>query len=313
MLLGNSPGEFAAKLAAAAYQVPSGRWHRAKNTAAEFVHRLRVTPTVTLGPDGYPTFGFSGDLSAPSLAPVLEDVYALLSEAATKRPAVLVLDEFQAITDLGAHLPGTLKALSDQYGRVSLVIAGSQTHLMERLTGSTGAPLYGMAERISLGPVGPTDMASYLARRAKVGRKPMAVNVAEEIIAMGGPIPNDIQRLAYSAYQMADDGIGTEDVQRGMVETVAHDASTYAKIYASFTTGQRRVLRALAGGSSTEIFSARFARSVQLANASSVKRVINALSADETITSPEGRWVVTDPFFAFWLREPGAEDILYYR
>jgi len=34
------------------------------------------------------------------------------------RPAALVLDEFQAIVGLGAHLPGLLKALADAHPEV---------------------------------------------------------------------------------------------------------------------------------------------------------------------------------------------------
>ena len=135
VLLCASSAELAARFAGEAFRLPSGRWHRVMNTTSEFFHRLKVSPTVTLGADGSPQFSFAGDLAARDVYQVLEDVYSLLAEEAPRRPGVLVLDEFQAITDLDEHIPAVLKGLSDIYGRVSLVLAGSQRHLMERPCG----------------------------------------------------------------------------------------------------------------------------------------------------------------------------------
>jgi hypothetical protein len=41
------------------------------------------------------------------------------------------------------------------------------------------------------------------------------------------PIPNDIQRLAYSAFQVADKQITAEDVEDGMAEAVDRGSETY--------------------------------------------------------------------------------------
>lgn len=295
--------DLAAKLAGAAYHLPSGRWHRARNAAGEFARRLRVAPTVAFGPDGTPKFGFSAELGPRDARTVLADVYALLADDALSRPAVLALDEFQAVTDLGAHLPGVLKSLADEHQRVALVVAGSRAHLMERLTRSTGAPLYGMAERLALGPVDPADMAAYLTRRAAAGAKPMAAGVAQAIIARGGPVPNDIQRLAYASYEASARRIGFEQVDLGMAATVGHDAATFAEAFGRLPTGQRRVLAAYATGPVDEPFSARFARSVGLATGASVRKAVDALVTNDVLVRRDDTWQVADPFFAAWLRD----------
>jgi uncharacterized protein len=296
-----SSAELAAKLAGEAFRLPSGRWHRVKNTVSEFAHRLKVSPTITLSADGSPQFSFAGDLARRDVHQVLEDVYALLAEDAARRSGVLVLDEFQAVTDLDEHLPAVLKALSDSYGSVSLVLAGSRRHLMERLTGSTGAPLYGMAEPLGLGPVATADMADYLRRRASGAGKPMTAQVAGRVIDIAGPIPNDIQRLAYSAYEAADNEIGADEVNEGMEAVVFHGDATYAESYGRFAPGQRRVLRTLAARPQAEIFSAHFARDVQLANAASVRKAVDTLTMAEVITREGEIWNVADPFFRYWL------------
>ena len=129
-------GAFASQLATQAFRAPGGRWHRARQAVPEFLRRLRARPVVTFEGE-HPKFGFDTGLSAPDADNVIADIYGVLSDLADRRPAALVLDEFQAIVELGAHLPGLLKALADAHPQVSLVLAGSRRHLMEQLVSSS--------------------------------------------------------------------------------------------------------------------------------------------------------------------------------
>jgi hypothetical protein len=172
---------------------------------------------------------------------------------------------------------------------------------MERLTGSSGAPLYGMAEPLGLGPVETNAMVDYLRQRAAGAGKPMTPEVAGRLIEIAGPIPNDIQRLAYCAYEEADGAIGNDEVNQGMEEAASHSDATYADLFSGRSPGQRRVLRALAAQPRTEIFSAHFAREVQLANAASVRKAVDALAGTEFVARDGDAWKVADPFFRYWL------------
>lgn len=160
---------------------------------------------------------------------MIADVYALVGELSAKRPAVIVLDEFQAIVDLGAHLPGLFKSLADAHPKVALVVAGSKKHLMDQLVVAPSAALYNMAERLALGPLPGGVMGDYLRTRARTGGKSMTGEVATRIIERAGPIPNDIQRLAYEAYDLAGPGIDHAAVDGGLARVVAHESDTFAE------------------------------------------------------------------------------------
>jgi hypothetical protein len=296
-------GALVAQLTASAYQVPGGRWHRARQAVPDFLRRLRLRPSVTFDDQGKPRFAFEAGLAPSDADEVIADLYALLADEAKTRPAALVLDEFQAITDHGAHLPDLLKALADSHPRVSLVVAGSRRHLMERLVTSQGAPLYGMAQKIALGPIPDDVMAEFLIARSRAGGKQMTEATAARILELSGPVPNDVQHLAYEAFELAGRRIDSGAVHRGLRQAVAHEASIYAEIFAARPPGQRRVLVALASGSSHPIFSSAFARSVGLAGSNSVKKAVDSLSADELITGADSHPAVSDPFFAAWLRD----------
>jgi hypothetical protein len=294
----------AGRLVSGAYQLPGTRWGRARQGIADFVRRFRVRPTVEFDDAGRPRFGFTTALSTTDADALLTDVYALLSSV-EGRPAALVLDEFQAITRHGAHLPFLFKGLSDRYPRVSLVLAGSQHHLMDKLVTGEGAPLYGMAQRLSLSPIPSEVWLPFLVSRAAQGGRPMASEAAELIWKLAGPVPNDVAHLAFEAFEASGGRIDPEEVEEGMRRAVDHDSSLFAERTARLSPGQLRVLVALATDEPRQIFSGAFAREVGLASGQSVRKAIDALSEDETVVLREGRWQIGDPFLASWLRQAG--------
>ena len=230
------------------YQLRGARWHRARQGVPEFLRRLRLRPTMTLNDQGRPVFGFEPNLAAPDADAILADLYTVLDDEAEARPAILVLDEFQAITDHGAHLPRLFKGLADEHPRVCLVMAGSKQHLMERLVSEENAPLYGMAQKIALGPIPEAIMTRFLIVRAAAGAKVLAPETAQHLLSLAGPVPNDIQRLAYEAYELAGAEIDVAAVADGLDQATAHETATYAELYESRSQGQRRVLAMLAAG-----------------------------------------------------------------
>ena len=292
----------ASRLTAGAFELRGAKWRRARQAVPEFLSRVRVRPTVTFRDDGKPVFGFGG-LDLPDAGRVLDDVYAMLASLSATRPAVLALDEFHAIADLGVELPGMLKALGDEHPRVSLVVASSRRHLMDALVISKGAPLYNMAERLALGPIDPEALIDYLQARASVGRKPMDISAARAICARAGAAPYDLQRLAYEVFEVAGPQIGVEDVDAGMERVVGHEVPDFLDRLSSLTLGQRRVLIALAVHRGVERpSSASLAREVGYATPAGTRRAITALIEAELVIAREGAVFVADPFFAEWLR-----------
>ncbi len=293
---------FVSLLTAGAYRLPGTRWARARQAVPEFLRRVRVTPTVTFDAGGNPRFGFDAAIGGADAETVIADVYTLLGEAAATRPSVLVLDEFQAVTRLGADLPDLLKALADEHPSVSLVLAGSRRHLMDELVVERRAPLFGMAQHLAIGPIDDAAMVRFLVDRAATGGRTMTEATAALLLARAGPVPNDIQHLAYDAFELAGAVVDDAAVDAGMAAAVGHDAALYAEQLTRLSPGQTRLVVALASRSPDQPYSAGFARSVGLANASSVHKALQPLLETDDVVLRDGRLVVADPFFAEWLR-----------
>lgn len=292
----------AGRLVSALYGVPGARWHRTRQGIVEFLKRIRIGPGIELDDDGKPRFSFGPALAPAATDQVISDVFEVLAEEASDRPVALVLDEFQGITRHGEHLPFLLKALSDRFPTVSLVVAGSQRHLMDRLMTDEGAPLFGIAQRLALGSLPDEEMLTFLVDRSFAFGKPMERATAQVIVALAGPVPNDIQHLAYEAFEVAGGVVTRDDVGRGMDLAIAHESNLFADRVQRLSDGQTKVLIALSGESQEKIFSSAFARSLGLAGSQSVKKAIDAMAQDETVVFRNGRWVVGDPFLASWLR-----------
>jgi hypothetical protein len=292
----------ASRLVAGACTTEGGRVRRARQGLPELLRRLRVQPALTLDDTGKPRFTFGG-LAERDAIVVLDDVYAILSSLAKERPAVLILDEFQAVGELGGGIVPALKALGDQHPKVSLVVAGSRQHLMDALVLSRGAPLHNMAERLALGPIDEPVMVRYLVDRARHGAKEMTEAAAERICELAGPVPYDIQRLAYEVFDRAGDRIASSDADDGMSGVIRREDPNFTDGLSRMSIRHRRVLVGISVRRRVDQpYTAEFARDVGYAGPPGVRRAIEALCADETLSQQRGGLVVADPFFAEWLR-----------
>jgi hypothetical protein len=292
----------AGRLIGEAYQLSRGAWRRTAQAIPEFLKPLRLHPTITFDDAGHPVFTFAPSAIPRDAEQLIDDVYRILAELAESGPAVLMLDEFQAAADLSPRLPQLLKALSDEHPKVSFVLAGSRQHLMESLVLSQGAPLYNMAERLVLGPIEHSVMCKFLVSRTKSAQKVMTIAVADAICEMAGPIPHDIQRLAYEVFDVSADTITEIDVASGMNRVVAHEAEGYADRFSKLAIGHRRVLMVLATSEVTQPQSVEFVRATRYANPGAARKAVRVLESDETVLRRGDIYKVADPFFREWLR-----------
>jgi hypothetical protein len=267
------------------------------------VERLRVRPRLDFSPTGGVTVFFEPGMRDTDWPGAMEDACRLLAEASASHAVGLVLDEFQQIVEVDPALTGTFKAILDESPTVSYVIAGSHVHLMERLTTAPGAPLLAMGELLRLGPIPDGEMAPYLVARAQARRKHLTPEVALRICALGGPAPNDIQRLAQHSFDVAGGSIGIGEVEAGMALAVSRESTTFAERYERLAPVARRLLRLIAApGGLAQPYGRAALRKVEMANANAVRKALASLEESEMIARrPEG-WDVADPFFRRWLQ-----------
>ncbi|MGH7687297.1 MAG: AAA family ATPase [Candidatus Dormibacteria bacterium] len=299
----SSRREVAEAVASGILNGPLSALTRRRENLKDLLRELRVAPVLGVDATGGFTLSFAAGTAAADWDTVLADSLRLLARRSMQRATSLVLDEFQRVLEIDANLGGVFKAIADELNTTSLVFAGSKLHLMERLASGPGAPLMGMGERIVLDVVPEEELTRYLVARAAAAGKPMSREVASLIYAAVDGIPNDVQRLAFEAFQLGAGAIDEEVVAIAMQRIVSHQSTDYGELYERLAPTQQRVLRTLAGEPTTAVYSAAFLRDTDISNPNSVRAALDVLQGRELVQRRDGRWMVSNAFLRAWLSQ----------
>jgi uncharacterized protein len=277
---------------------------RTRRNLEDVVGHLRVAPQIELSPDGKLSLTLHPAVGPERWHEVLEDAVGLLERTGERRPAALVLDEFQQVAEIGPKgLGGAFKALADQARGTSLVFAGSRLSVMERLTRARGAPLLGMGETFNLEVVPEDDMSAHLVARARRGGKRLTRADARVLSRRADGIPNDVQWLAHAAFESACDSITGEAIEAGLASIVRRQAGFFAERYESLSPSQQRIVRELARSPREKVYAKAFLDAVSVANANAVTTALRALGEQELVRRDGRQWRLASPFFRAWLLE----------
>lgn len=232
---------------------------------------------------------------------VIGDVLRLLTRLAEREhPVSLVIDEFQRVAEINAGLPGVFKALVDELEDASLVFAGSKLHLMQPLSEGSGAPLLQVGTKISLAPIPKALMVPFLEERARAGGKELVA--AELIYDLTRGVPNDVQQLAFWAFEEPAASVDADAVHRALDRLVALQAEDFADSFDKLAPSQQRLLEALAEGPVNDPYTRRMLERVEVANANAIRVALRRLGDLELVDHSPAGWRVASAFFERWLQ-----------
>jgi hypothetical protein len=307
LLLCTTSREIAETLLSAVLNGPLSWMAKQRHQLGELLGHLRLRPLLELDQLGNIGVSLSPGRAEEDWRQVIATVLGLLSEAEHgNHPVSLVLDEFQQVAEIDPSLAGIFKVMADQLRHVSLIFSGSRMHVMQQLAVGPAAPLMGMGERITLGLIPEEQMTGFLSKRARAGGKLLAAEDAHLIFELVDGIPNDVQLLSYDAFLGAADVVDRPTIETAMARIISHRAVDYAESYSRLAAVQQRVLKALAREPRAAVYTRSFVNEVDVANANSVRRALDALENVELVTRRGQDWTVADAFFRGWLRQAAS-------
>src|SRR4051794_5642506 len=300
-----SKDKLAAKLAKAIHDDIASPLFRARERALAVFGGLRITPTVTIDPDdGSVGFSFSAGREPSDIDDTLERLLALPARLAAerRRKVVLVLDEFQEITDIDPHLPKLMRAVFQQQADVAHVYLGSKRHMMERIFSDAQEPFWRSAKQMELGVIAPERWREHIARRfAESGRR-IGDEALDGVLAVTGGHPYGTQELCYELWE-ATPARRTADAPRlatALDRVLRSEHAHFSLVWERASSVQRRVLQALAGEPGRPL-SADYQRRHQLPGPSSVQKALRTLEREELVARVEGRMRIVEPFLPEWI------------
>lgn len=318
----SSPADMTNRLLEGAGRALGRRWN---DWLVALAARIGVRLSMGVDPlTGLPTAGLEvGARRAPedeqrrTLAATLD----ALETMAEERDVGLgvVLDEFQEIHRFGGeeaewHLRGVIQ----HHRRLSYVLAGSRTHLVERMLGK-GRAFYQLLDLLHLGPIETRTLARWIeARLADAGIESRGAGRA--CVALVGPRTRDVVRLARATFdRSARTGPADSTTVAAAFDGLVRDEDEpHRTLWERLTPLQQNVLRAVAA-SDDGLTTAATMRRFDLTSSSAVSRIVGKFTEEGLLVSggPAG-YAFDDPFFRGWvvlrtLPDVGMEKPVTYR
>jgi hypothetical protein len=296
---------FAEKLATTIYEDIASPLERVRDRALATFRGLRISPTVTVSPDGTLGFGFRGGFSPADIDATIEHLLALPAELSAERGqrVALVFDEFQEIVKIDPHLISLMRSVFQEQTDVAHVYAGSRRHMMEQIFSDENEPFWRSAKQLELGVISPDVFGPYLVERFEATGRHVADQTVAALLEITHAHPYGTQELAYSLWEVTPEGAtaGDDELAGALTRVLASENAHFARIWEDAPRGQRTVLEALARDPGRQPLSAEFRRSHNLAAASSVQTALRALAEDEMIAPFASGYRIAEPFLCEWI------------
>ncbi len=228
-------------------------------------------------------------------------------------PVVVVLDEFQRISELGGEeAEWVLRRRMQENRSTGYVCAGSKESLVAAMLQPKRA-FYKFFDRLQLGPIDPEHLARWIDERLESsGVEPVVDSgpdgyvvggVGARLVARVGPRTQDIVQAARVLwFRCAREGrAGPGSVDAAIAEIVTQDDPAIRRTYDELTPLQQRVLRAVAAGAD-ELLSQATRGRFALGPASSTATAMESLVSRAILVRAETGVEFDNPYFREWAR-----------
>ena len=284
----------------------ASRVYRAREAALGVFRGLRITPRVTIdADDASMSFGFDVGHQRADVDATLERLLELPGELAAerKRRVVLVLDEFQEVTDIDPHLPRLMRSVFQRQPEVAHVYLGSKRHMLHRIFSDRNEPFWRSAKHMELGVIPPELFAPYITERFRATGKTIAADAVSRVLAITHGHPYATQELCYFVWEETAPrrAAGVAEVERGLTGALHSEHAHFTLLWDTAAGGQRLLLQALAAEPGRP-FTVDYRRRHGLPAATNVQKALRALERRELVARrEEGLSAISEPFFAEWI------------
>ena len=309
----SSVADMASRILDAAMASLGRRW---RDVAGELTRYLGFKLSLEADPiTGLPRIGLDVSLRqapADEQQQTLTRVLDALEKLAARRRVTLgvVLDEFQEIHRFGGEAAEwRLRGAIQHHEHLSYVLAGSQTHLIERMLGQ-GRAFYRMLDTLRIGPLPSTEFAAWIDDRMReagieaIGAGIEAVNLAE-------PRSRDIMQIARRGFElgMPTGVVDASTVREAFIQILDEEDEPLRSFWRRLTPHQQNVFRAVAA-SDEGLTSANTLRRFSLTSSPAVAATVNKFVESGVLErgGPAG-YHFDSPFMRGWVIANTLEDI----
>lgn len=235
----------------------------------------------------------------PDAVSLLRQLLGVLVESAQREDLFVVFDEFAGIAGVQGAAGLLRTELQHHYQDLGIVFAGSQPSLMRTLFTDQDQPFFGQADLIEIGPLSDEALTHIVQEGFELsGRDPG--RTTSRIVALADGHPQRAMQLADATWRLTGEGETADEAiwEQALAEVRASVDLGSERMYSLLSGGQKKTLRALAGGGS--IYGT--AASVLELSPGTARAASEALLGNGFLTRREGDLKIVDPLLADWIR-----------
>ena len=220
----------------------------------------------------------------------------------TKRPANIVLDEFQEIVELkNSNIEGILRA-HIQAHPASYFFVGSRRRVLLEMFNLKRRPFFQSAINVELDALPHDELVAFISERFAAGNKNCPLCLAGKIADLVSNHPFYTQKLCYFVFDEADKTITKEDIKHAFKGVLESENFYFEKSLQVLAPQQIALLKAIAKEPTDSLLSNRFMQKHGLKSVGGVQGAMKRLQALDYIEkNPKQVWRVVDPIFSIWL------------
>ena len=234
----------------------------------------------------------------------LKEIFEYLGSS--EKRCYVAIDEFQQIAEYQEKgVEALLRSHIQFLPNVNFIFAGSRQHLMQEMFTSSKRPFYQSTQLLTIGPIQQDEYAGF---------------ATGHFAAHGVKLPQEVFNTIYEKYEGHtwyvqcllnrlygyDRDVDMELVSYATEQILAEYSYIYADLLKAYTSGQVRLLKAIAKeGCVKEVLAGDFISTYGLRAASSVSAAMKKLLENELVYQTADGYIIYDRFMGEWLRKQG--------
>lgn len=254
---------------------------------------------------GFNVGGIGLQWKSPDSLSSVEDLLQIALELCKKKPAVVFLDEFQALLDLpdSDQFLGTLRSEIQAQAEVQYIFAGSNQNQLMEIFYSQRSPFFKSAALMEVGSLDRDDFIQWLEDKFAATDRSIDPKLWDAVFQLSYSIPGDVQDICYHLWNDAEEGgeISAADFGATLKRVLQERSSGYEGMWNMLTYNQQKIAIGLARYRDDKYTSNEFMQLSGATSSASIKRGIEALESKGLIWMSSKRWIFSDPFFALWM------------
>jgi len=250
-------------------------------------------------------FEFEFDRTS-NISPHIDDLLVAAKKAAErdKKPAVVVFDEFQEITNLeDEEIERKMRSVFQDHRNVSYIFMGSKTHLMRGIFNNPNRPFYRSGKHLPLQKIIPEELSKFAEKKFSAGGIKVAEKEMDDILNASECHPYYFQMLCHVLWEICRDRktIEQDNVEEAIRILISRESSAYIAIWEGLTGKQKGLMGALAKEDHPEVFSKSFLGKYGLGASSSIQKALKRLLEKDLVRQENNSYMILDLFFKKWI------------